>query len=1289
MRPPPGQLHVPIFRISGQIYHRTGPLHPPANRAPEYNQLYIYDGAEALQHRIAGNIFRQAPLLEAVVHIVQHTIDRFNPYAHLYKYAYQQEQEAVEQAHQQGLEQPRIRVIFNEGVNRRRENRPQINEVAAVFVDQDGAPPPRQTVIYGHDNRLTQLPTLSPHLDPMVYPLFFPSGEPGFSVGIPHHPERRTAQHNTVTMREYYCFYLSPRNNFSPILFPSPLLQQYCVDQYVKIEDNNLNFHRNNQNRLRVERYQGLLDYLNEDNNNNRQPGIPVILPATFPGSARNMVQNYQDALSIVAKYGKPDLFVTITCNPRWPEITNNLPAGESPYNAPHLTVRVFKMYFDRIMNEIWQQGLFGRISNFIYTIEFQKRGLPHAHVLFTLFNDEKLRNPADIDSIISAEIPNRNHHPLLFQTVSSSMIHGPCGDLNPQSPCMINGTCSKHFPKDFSDETLLPANGPPQYKRSNDGRTVTKRVNGRNLELGNNWVVPYNPYLCQKFQCHINVEYCSSHRAVKYLYKYIFKGHDLANLVIQEQQGYNEIEHYVRGRYVGPCEATYRIFSFTLNDTSHTIHRLAVHLPFQQNVYFQQGQHQQAIDRAQERETTLTAYFSLNQRDPEAHQFLYSDIVHNYCFGKFNNVYKWKKRQRRQHGLIGRVYNVSPREVERFHLRILLYHVRGATSFQHLRTVDNNILPTFKEACAALHLIEDGELWIQSVRDVTLTHMPVQLRRFFAYLLIFCQVNNPLDIWQQFVDDFIEDFTHRGIPREIAIANALAEIQAVLAQHNLTLGDFQLPNNVQPEIPQPIDRQQAREEARQLFATLNNDQRNVAQQVFNSIDLEEIEPEPQPRIFFLDGPAGSGKTYLYKYLVKELTSQNKTFITAAWTGIAATLLEKGQTIHSTFKLPIPLLPNSTCRIPPNSNIAQQLRNSSLIILDEASMIPKTAFHCIDRCLQDITNTNVPFAGKTILLGGDFRQTLPIPSRHFPQPVTDTCITSSILWPNIDNLQLHINMRARQNQAPFADFLLQLGNGLIPQKLEQPFLHSIALPRQCVVNENITNLIFPNNLPLNDYAHRIVVTPTNDTALRLNNSILQRLPGDIVHIFSADSIHGDDLENPEQYPLNYINSLTPNGMPPHDLQLKPNCIVTLLRNINPRNGLCNGTRLQVVTIQQRYLQCRHITAQYNGQEVILPKIALQPSELNLPFQLRRIQFPVRLAYATTINKAQGQTYEKVGIYLDRPCFSHGQLYVACSRARSFDDLKIQVVPSNEQGQNEGITYTKNVVLPDIIQLLNA
>ena len=528
----------------------------------------------------------------------------------------------------------------------------------------------------------------------------------------------------------------------------------------------------------------------------------------------------------------------------------------------------------------------------------------------------------------------------------------------------------------------------------------------------------------------------------------------------------------------------------------------------------------------------------------------------------------------------------------------------------------------------------------------------------------------------------------HRGVPENVAVMNALAEIQAVLNQHHFNLEDFQLPHAVQPLIDEPIDVLQARQEADQLFATLNVHQRNVAQQVLNSVELEEIEPQPQSRLFFLDGPAGSGKTYLYTYLVKELAAQNRTCVTAAWTGIAATLLENGRTIHSTFKLPVPVLPNSACRIRPNSPVAANLRRSALILLDEASMISKDAFQCIDRCLKDITNSDVPFGGKTVLLGGDFRQTLPIPSRIFPQHVTEICITSSHLWEHVTLLRLNANMRARQDQAQFADFLIQMGNGFIPQRQEQPFPDTIAIPPQCVVNGSITGEIFPNNLAVDEYSTRVIVTPTNDTALRLNNVILNNLPGDVVHTFSADSIHGEDLENPEQYPINYINSLTPPGMPPHDLQLKPNCIVTLLCNMNPKNGLCNGTRLRVIRIQPRFLQCRNITGPYNGQEVILPKIALQPTENNLPFQLRRVQFPVRLAYVMTINKVQGQTYEKVGIYLDRPCFSHGHLYVAFSRARSFNDVKIKIVPSNEQGQFQGTTYTKNIVLPDIIQMIN-
>ena len=108
-----------------------------------------------------------------------------------------------------------------------------------------------------------------------------------------------------------------------------------------------------------------------------------------------------------------------------------------------------------------------------IYTIEFQKRGLPHAHILLFLDKKDKPSEAASVDSIICAEIPDKNEEPDLYDLVQSLMIHGPCGEAKPKAPCMQNKTCSKYFPKPFVDQTMIDEDGYPTYRRRNDGRTV------------------------------------------------------------------------------------------------------------------------------------------------------------------------------------------------------------------------------------------------------------------------------------------------------------------------------------------------------------------------------------------------------------------------------------------------------------------------------------------------------------------------------------------------------------------------------------------------------------------------------------------------------------------------------------------------------------------------------------------------------------------------------------------------------------------------------------------------
>ncbi|KAG7558280.1 hypothetical protein FFLO_02843 [Filobasidium floriforme] len=151
-------------------------------------------------------------------------------------------------------------------------------------------------------------------------------------------------------------------------------------------------------------------------------------------------------------------------------------------------------------------------------------------------------------------------------------------------------------------------------------------------------------------------------------------------------------------------------------------------------------------------------------------------------------------------------------------------------------------------------------------------------------------------------------------------------------------------------------------------------------------------------------------------------------------------------------------------------------------------------------------------------------------------------------------------------------------------------------------------------------------------------------------------------------------------MPLHLLELKVGAPIILLRNLDPANGLCNGTRLLLTAIQPRVLRAKIVFGDHAGKEVLIPRIALDIAHQSLPFKLRRLQFPVRLAFSLTINKAQGQSLDVVGLDLTRPVFTHGQLYVGFSRAT--DASKISVLLDSTQEGRRGLV--KNVVYRQIV-----
>nr|XP_009775438.1 PREDICTED: uncharacterized protein LOC104225359 [Nicotiana sylvestris] len=364
------------------------------------------------------------------------------------------------------------------------------------------------------------------------------------------------------------------------LLHTGRLLQQYSVDEYIKLETQRLDFVFFNQDLFRMDMLNGLLDILRLGERDASNVGKQTFLPNSFIGGPRDMRQRYMDAIALVQYFGKPDLFVTMTCNPTWPEIEEHLALSDEAQNRPDLISRVFRAKIEELKTDILKRNIFGKVVAFMCTVEFQKRGLPHAHFLIILQNDYKLLTTEAYDEIIRAELPDANADSDLRKLVLKHMMHGPCGSLDPTNFCMRKkiGSCKFKYPKMFADQTSKGNDSYPIYRRRNTGEVV--KVRGHDLD--NSWVVSYNPYLFGKFNCHINVEVCSDIKVVKYLYKYICKGHDKIAFSVQNNDAnieIDEVNEYRSARWVSPPEAVWRLFRFPINEMSPNVYRLQLHL--------------------------------------------------------------------------------------------------------------------------------------------------------------------------------------------------------------------------------------------------------------------------------------------------------------------------------------------------------------------------------------------------------------------------------------------------------------------------------------------------------------------------------------------------------------------------------------------------------------------------------------------------------------------------------------------------------------------------------------
>ena len=451
--------------------------------------------------------------------------------------------------------------------------------------------------------------------------------------------------------------------------------------------------------------------------------------------------------------------------------------------------------------------------------------------------------------------------------------------------------------------------------------------------------------------------------------------------------------------------------------------------------------------------------------------------------------------------------------------------------------------------------------------------------------------------------------------------------------------------------------------------------------------------------VFFLNAVGGTGKTFLFNALLSKWRSSRKIVTPVASTGIAALLLQGATTAHSAFKVPLQVMPDSTCSITARSQAGKILLQSEVILWDEAPMSGKDVVDCVDRLLRGLTKKHhLPFGGKTVVFGGDFRQTLPVVCRQGRAGIISKTIQRCSFWSTVQVLHLTINERVRQSgeneqSQRFADFLLQLGEGRLPYNTSLG-KHMVRIPDEYVCNnQNLQDFVrwcYPDiDSSSINVTGKAILAPKNKHVDELNNIALSLMQGNAENFESADSVKstGDDRES-VNFPTEYLNTINASGLPPHKLTIKIGSPLILLRNINPKQGLCNGTRLVLKQIFKRVLKVEIMNGSHAGKQAWIPRIDHLTAENFLPFSMNRRQFPVKLAFAMTINKSQGQTLKHTGLWLPEPVFAHGQLYVALSRSGDPANTKILMHDvKGKQGRFTGIEgwYTRNVVYQEVLQ----
>ena len=353
----------------------------------------------------------------------------------------------------------------------------------------------------------------------------------------------------------------------------------------------------------------------------------------------------------------------------------------------------------------------------------------------------------------------------------------------------------------------------------------------------------------------------------------------------------------------------------------------------------------------------------------------------------------------------------------------------------------------------------------------------------------------------------------------------------------------------------------------------------------------------------------GTGKTKLIQLLLKKIRSLGMIALATATSGIASTLLTGGRTVHTKVKLPIQLEEGVTkCSIQENSALAEVIRKTKLMVIDEVTMGDKAMFDTLDRSFREIRGINKAFGGLTMLFSGDWRQCLPVvQGGNRPVIVYHTFKRHEELWPLVQVRHLEENMRVKfagDDDKNYANFLLQIGEGKIGELIdEKNSVYNVPIPEDMKskqsniynfceeIFENIKDnhrIYFPQikcSSDWDDYLmERAIISAKNSDVEEINRIMIEKLDDQPWVYYSADKVLNEKDE--VQFPKEFLNHCQASGMPPHCIVLKRGAPIMLTRNLDPQNGHVNGARYIVLELKKKIIHARLATGPHKGKTTL-------------------------------------------------------------------------------------------------------